>query len=131
MGSQQWCGRAPITFKRVSSSWRTTNRLSSSQNRLSNGLTLAGDQKSSERCLPNCAADGELVMKMVKTAWLALVFSAGCVTDVSINQTPQCDGIQQPGEHVVRWNMEGLPAGVYIYRLVAGDEVVSGKIVKR
>jgi hypothetical protein len=41
------------------------------------------------------------------------------------------DGVQQPGEYTVSWNAENLPSGIYIYRLVAGDEVVSGKIIKR
>jgi hypothetical protein len=41
------------------------------------------------------------------------------------------DEVQQPGEYTVSWNAENLPSGIYIYRLVAGDEVVSGKIIKR
>jgi murein tripeptide amidase MpaA len=41
------------------------------------------------------------------------------------------DGIQQPGEYTVSWNAENLPSGIYIYRLMVGDEVVSGKIIKR
>jgi photosystem II stability/assembly factor-like uncharacterized protein len=41
------------------------------------------------------------------------------------------DGVQQPGEYTVSWNAENLPSGIYVFRLMAGDEVVSGKIIKR
>jgi hypothetical protein len=34
------------------------------------------------------------------------------------------------GEQQIQWNAEGLPAGLYFYRLVAGDRVASGKLVK-
>lgn len=33
------------------------------------------------------------------------------------------DGRKEAGEHVVTWNAEGVPSGVYFYRLVAGDFV--------
>jgi hypothetical protein len=41
------------------------------------------------------------------------------------------DEVQQPGEYTYIWNAEDLPLGIYIYRLTAGDEVASGKIVVR
>ena len=35
------------------------------------------------------------------------------------------------GEHTVRWDSEGLPAGIYFYRLqTANCELLTGKIVK-
>lgn len=40
-------------------------------------------------------------MNKVSYALVILGFCAGCVTDVAINQTPQCDGVQQPGEDTV------------------------------
>ncbi|MDI6767625.1 MAG: T9SS type A sorting domain-containing protein, partial [Bacteroidota bacterium] len=30
------------------------------------------------------------------------------------------DEVKQPGEYKVEWNAEGLPSGVYIYRLQSG-----------
>jgi hypothetical protein len=38
---------------------------------------------------------------------------------------------QQAGTHQAIWNAEGLPAGVYFYRLTAGAQVGCGKIIKR
>lgn len=35
------------------------------------------------------------------------------------------------GEHVVRWDVAGLPAGIYLYRLQTLDRTVNGKLVKR
>jgi hypothetical protein len=37
---------------------------------------------------------------------------------------------QAKGEQKVQWNAEGLPAGMYYYRIQAGDKVGSGKMVK-
>lgn len=34
-----------------------------------------------------------------------------------------------PGEYVVEWNAEGVPSGVYLYRLVKGDRVEAKKAV--
>jgi hypothetical protein len=34
------------------------------------------------------------------------------------------------GEQQIRWNAEGLPAGMYYYRIQAGDKVCGGKLVK-
>lgn len=39
------------------------------------------------------------------------------------------DGFQVAGSHQVRFNAQGLPAGMYFYRLVAGEEVHAGKMV--
>jgi hypothetical protein len=39
--------------------------------------------------------------------------------------------IQNVGEQKIVWNAEGLPAGMYYYRLVAGDRIASGKLVVR
>ena len=33
------------------------------------------------------------------------------------------------GEQRIEWNANGLPAGLYFYRLVAGDRIGSGKLV--
>ena len=38
---------------------------------------------------------------------------------------------QKAGTHQSVWNAEGLPVGVYFYRLTAGPQVGSGKIIKR
>ncbi|NQT78363.1 MAG: VCBS repeat-containing protein [Bacteroidetes bacterium] len=38
--------------------------------------------------------------------------------------------IQIAGEHEIEVNVSDFPAGVYFYRLTAGEEVVTGKIVK-
>jgi hypothetical protein len=37
---------------------------------------------------------------------------------------------QQKGEQHVQWNAEGLPAGIYYFRLQAGEKVGGGKIIK-
>jgi len=34
------------------------------------------------------------------------------------------------GEHVVRFDASGLPDGIYLARLQAGEEVATGRIVK-
>ncbi len=36
---------------------------------------------------------------------------------------------QQSGKQQITWNAEGLPSGVYYFRLQAGDQVASGKMV--
>ncbi len=36
---------------------------------------------------------------------------------------------KQPGEYNVTWNAEGVPSGVYFYRLVAGDFIETRKMV--
>jgi hypothetical protein len=36
---------------------------------------------------------------------------------------------QQQGKHQVTWNAEGLPPGIYFYRLQAGEQSVTGKMV--
>ena len=41
------------------------------------------------------------------------------------------DEEQQAGEYNVSWNAEGLPSGIYFYRLTAGDKVATGKMIKR
>ncbi len=40
-------------------------------------------------------------------------------------------GFQQRGDHSFDWNTAGLPAGIYLYRLQAGDRVATGKVVKQ
>jgi len=37
---------------------------------------------------------------------------------------------QPKGEQQVQWNAEGLPAGMYYYRIQAGDKIGGGKMVK-
>ena len=37
---------------------------------------------------------------------------------------------QRKGEQQILWNAEGLPAGMYYFRIQAGDKVGAGKIVK-
>jgi hypothetical protein len=37
---------------------------------------------------------------------------------------------QQQGKHQAVWNAEGLPAGIYFYRLQAGEQSATGKMVK-
>lgn len=41
------------------------------------------------------------------------------------------DTYQQKGIHKITWHTEGLPAGIYIYRVKAGEQVGSGKIIKQ
>ena len=36
---------------------------------------------------------------------------------------------QQQGKHQAVWNAEGLPAGIYFYRLQAGEQQATGKMV--
>ena len=36
---------------------------------------------------------------------------------------------QQQGKHQVTWNTEGLPTGIYFYRLQAGEQQATGKMV--
>jgi len=38
-------------------------------------------------------------------------------------------GNQLKGEHIVQWNAEGLPAGIYYYSLKSGKQVQTGKII--
>ncbi len=37
---------------------------------------------------------------------------------------------QEKGEQLIQWNAEGLPAGMYYFRIQAGEMVGSGKVVK-
>ena len=37
---------------------------------------------------------------------------------------------RERGEQEVQWNAEGLPAGMYFFRVQAGDKVGGGKMVK-
>jgi len=37
---------------------------------------------------------------------------------------------QEPGTYTVTYDTEGLPAGVYFYRLMVGEQVASGKMVR-
>jgi hypothetical protein len=37
---------------------------------------------------------------------------------------------QSPGEHQVQWNAGNLPTGMYYYRIQAGNQMESGKMVK-
>jgi hypothetical protein len=37
---------------------------------------------------------------------------------------------QSKGVQKVQWNAKGLPAGMYYFRIQAGDKTGSGKIVK-
>jgi hypothetical protein len=37
---------------------------------------------------------------------------------------------QPAGKHHVQWDMEGLPAGIYYYRFLAGTEIGKGKMIK-
>jgi hypothetical protein len=39
------------------------------------------------------------------------------------------DGVKSPGEYSVRVDVSGLPAGVYVVRLQAGEERVVRKLV--
>lgn len=39
------------------------------------------------------------------------------------------DGVQQAGEHRVVWRPEGLPSGVYLYRLSVGNTVETKKLI--
>jgi hypothetical protein len=36
---------------------------------------------------------------------------------------------KQPGDYSVSWNANGVPSGVYFYRLVAGEYVATKKMV--
>lgn len=40
------------------------------------------------------------------------------------------NGYQQKGKQQVNWSAEGIPSGIYFYRIKAGNEMGSGKIVK-
>ena len=39
------------------------------------------------------------------------------------------DGFQSKGEHSVRWDAKGMPAGVYYYSLRSGKQVQTGKVI--
>jgi flagellar hook assembly protein FlgD len=39
------------------------------------------------------------------------------------------DERKQPGEYNVTWNAEGVPSGVYFYRIVAGNFVEKKKMI--
>ena len=39
------------------------------------------------------------------------------------------EGRREKGEQKIEWNAEGLPAGMYFYRLEAGDRICCGKLV--
>lgn len=41
------------------------------------------------------------------------------------------DKTHEPETDTVTFDTEGLPAGVYFYRLIAGKKVVSGKMMVR
>ncbi|MHC1777711.1 MAG: choice-of-anchor Q domain-containing protein [Lentimicrobium sp.] len=41
------------------------------------------------------------------------------------------NGTQQLGDQTIEWNTKDLPAGVYYYHILAGNQVGSGKMVKR
>lgn len=36
---------------------------------------------------------------------------------------------QQPGKQQIRWDAKGIPAGVYFYRLEAGEQTATGKLL--
>ncbi|MCK4815760.1 T9SS type A sorting domain-containing protein, partial [bacterium] len=36
---------------------------------------------------------------------------------------------QQAAKHIITWNTEGLPSGIYFYRLQAGNRSASGKMI--
>ncbi len=36
---------------------------------------------------------------------------------------------QQPGKHQAVWNAETVPSGIYFYRLQAGEQSATGKMV--
>jgi hypothetical protein len=44
--------------------------------------------------------------------------------------TTVVNNIYLAGEHCIQWNAEGLPAGMYYFRIQAGDKVGGGKILK-
>ena len=37
--------------------------------------------------------------------------------------------VMHKGEQQVKWNAEGLPAGIYYYRIQTGTQVGSGKMI--
>jgi hypothetical protein len=37
--------------------------------------------------------------------------------------------VKQPGEYTVQWNAEGVPSGIYFYRLTAGSYINTKKLV--
>ena len=37
---------------------------------------------------------------------------------------------QAIGKHQAAWDTEGLPAGIYYYRLQSGNHIISNKIIK-
>jgi hypothetical protein len=41
------------------------------------------------------------------------------------------EGFKQEGKHLVNWNAISVPSGLYYYRLKLGNDVLTGKVIKR
>jgi hypothetical protein len=61
-----------------------------------------------------------------------LSMPATCIIHIFNSHGQQVDEIQQEqtkGEQQLKWNADGFPAGMYYFRIQAGEQVSSGKLV--
>jgi hypothetical protein len=54
---------------------------------------------------------------------MEILDNRGAIADVLL------DDIMQAGSHMLRWNCQNHPAGLYIYRMITGGKISQGKIL--